>query len=140
MIKTNAQRDRTLVQIAGFKNALKGVDRGASKRSIAIRRSYLQILGQLEDEIREYERLKSGAATVPRLDRLDHIAGFITKIRIAKGISQTELARRIRVSKQVISRLEDSDYQTAGIQTLQRILEALGVKTAIRHTPAAPQD
>ena len=48
MIKTNAQRDRTLVRIAGFKNALKGVDRGATKRSIAIRGSYLQIVRQLE--------------------------------------------------------------------------------------------
>src|SRR5437667_9927915 len=36
MIKTDAQRERTLIQIAGFRDALKGVDRGPGKRSVAI--------------------------------------------------------------------------------------------------------
>ena len=53
------------------------------------------------------------------------------KIRIAKGVSQTELARRLGVSKQVISRYEESDYQTAAIARLQEILDAIGVKTAV---------
>lgn len=34
-----------------------------------------------------------------RIDRLDEIAPFIVKLRIAKGVSQTELAKRLRVSK-----------------------------------------
>ncbi|MGP8247874.1 MAG: helix-turn-helix domain-containing protein [Bryobacteraceae bacterium] len=35
---------------------------------------------------------------------MDQITPFIAKVRIAKGVSQTELARRLGVSKQVISR------------------------------------
>jgi DNA-binding transcriptional regulator YiaG len=131
MIKTDAQRDRTIVQIVGFRHALKGVDQGASKRSVALQRSYEEMIRQLEHEVREYVLLKSGRVTIPKLHRLDHIASFIAKIRIAKGVSQTELARRLHVSKQVISRFEESDYQTAGISTLQQILDALGMKTAI---------
>src|SRR5437763_6990387 len=46
-IKTDAQRDRTLVQIAGFRHALKGVDRGARRRSVAIRRNYEEVIRQL---------------------------------------------------------------------------------------------
>lgn len=125
------QWERTIVQIAGFRAALKGVDRGSSKRSAAIRKSYAQIIQQLEHEVREYEPLKSGRVIIPRLDRLDRVASFIAKIRIAKGVSQTELARRLHVSKQVMSRFEESDYQTAGVSTLQRILDALGMRTAI---------
>ena len=62
---------------------------------------------------------------------LDEIAPFIAKIRIAKGVSQTELARRLGISKQVISRYEETDYQTVAIARLQEILDAIGIKTAV---------
>ena len=76
------------------------------------------MIRQLEDELREYDQLKSGELTLPQVERLDQIAPFIVKIRIAKGVSQTELARRLGVSKQVISRYEESDYQTVAIARL----------------------
>ena len=89
------------------------------------------MIRQLEDELREYDRLKSGQLFLPRMERLDEIAPFISKIRIAKGVSQTELARRLGVSKQVISRYEESDYQAAAVTRLQEILDAIGVRTIV---------
>ena len=59
--------------------------------------------------------LKSGELTLPNVERLDQIAPFVAKMRIAKGVSQTELARRLGVSKQVISRYEETEYQTVAI-------------------------
>jgi len=88
------------------------------------------MIQQLEEELREYCELKAGKLNSPRTERLDEIAPFIAKIRIAKGVSQTELARRMGVSKQVISRYE-SDYQTVSIARLQEILDAIGVKTLV---------
>jgi HTH-type transcriptional regulator/antitoxin HigA len=89
------------------------------------------MIRQLEDELREYDRLKSGALALPRVERLDQIAPFITRARIARGASQTELAKRLGVSKQVISRYEESDYQTVAIARLQEILDAIGVRTLV---------
>lgn len=132
MIKNDAQRERTAAQLDGFKRALaKLADEKPGKRSAAIRGSYEGMIRQLEDELREYDQLKSGELRVPKIDRLDQIAPFIVKLRIAKGVSQTELAHRLSVSKQVISRYEESDYQTVGIARLQEILDAIGVKTAV---------
>jgi len=132
MIKSDAQRERTLVQIEGFRQALAQVEQGTSvKRLAAIRGSYASVIRQLEDELREYDQLKSGKVLLPRVQRLDQIAPFITRIRIAKGVSQTELARRLGVSKQVISRYEESAYQTVGIGRLQGILDAIGIKTRV---------
>ena len=68
---------------------------------------------------------------IPHVERLDQIAPFIAKIRISKGISQTDLAGRLGVSKQVISRYEESDYQTVAISRLQEILDAIGIKTVV---------
>ena len=101
------------------------------KRSRAVRGSYESMVRQLEDELREYDQLKSGELNLPHVERLDQIAPFITKIRIAKGVSQTELARRLGVSKQVISRYEEADYQTVAIARLQEILDAIGIKTLV---------
>jgi len=89
------------------------------------------MIRQLEDELREYEHLKSGELKLPQVKRLDQIAPFVSKLRIAKGVSQTELARRLGVSKQLISRYEESDYQTVAIARLQEILDAIGIKTVV---------
>lgn len=132
MIKSDAQRDRAVAQIQGFRKALSKLPQEKStKRSAAIRGSYEGMIRQLEDELHEYDQLKSGELTLPHVERLDQIAPFIAKIRIAKGLSQTELARRLGVSKQVISRYEESDYQTVGIVRLQAILDAIGLKTLV---------
>ena len=89
------------------------------------------MIRQLEDEIREYDQLKSGDLGLPNVERLDQIAPFVTKMRIAKGVSQTELAHRLGVSKQVISRYEETEYQTVAISRLQEILDAIGVKALV---------
>jgi HTH-type transcriptional regulator / antitoxin HigA len=132
MIKSDAQRERTVVQIEGFRRALaKAEHEKPGKRSAAIRGSYEGMIRQLEDELREYDQVKSGDLTLPHVERLDQIAPFIAKVRIAKGVSQTELAKRLGVSKQVVSRYEETDYQTVAITRLQDILDAIGIKTVV---------
>src|ERR1017187_6715131 len=132
MIKSDAQRDRTVAQIEGFQQALaKASQEKPDKRSAAVRRSYEGMIRHLEYELLDCDQLKSGVLTLPLVDRLDLISLFVAKMRIAKGVSQTELARRLGVSKQVISRYEESDYQTVAIARLQEILDAIGIKTVV---------
>jgi HTH-type transcriptional regulator/antitoxin HigA len=132
MIKTDAQRERTQIQIDGFRTALgKSRSEASGKRGAAIRGSYEGIIRQLEDELHEYDQLKSGEFELPCIERLDQIAPFIVKLRIAKGVSQTELAKRLGVSKQVVSRSEEDEYQGVAITRLQEILDALEIKTRV---------
>lgn len=132
MIKSDAQRERTTAQIEGFRRALaKTAQERPSKRSAVIRGNYESMIRQLEGELLEYNQLKSGKLHLPRLDQLDQIAPLIVKMRIAKGISQAELAQRLGVTKQVISRYEESEYQTAAVARLQEILDVIGVKALV---------
>ena len=132
MIKSDAQRERTEAQIKGFQQALAKAERELpGKRATAVRGSYEGMIRQLEDELREYDQLKSGELTLPNVERLDQIAPFVAKMRIAKGVSQTELARRLGVSKQVVSRYEETEYQTVAVSRLQEILDAIGVKALV---------
>ena|SRR5258706_16009886 len=132
MIKSDAQRDRTMAQIEGFRQALdKAKSELSGKRAQAVAGSYEGMIRQLEAEVREYDELKRGELRLPKVERLDQIAPFIARIRIAKGISRTELAGRLGVSKQAVSRYEGSDYQTLGVAKLQEILDAIGIKTVV---------
>jgi len=132
MIKSDAQRERTAAQIKGFRQALAKVElEMTGKRATAVRGSYEGMIRQLEDDLREYDELKSGELTLPDVERLDQIAPFVAKMRIARGVTQTELARRLRVSKQVISRYEETEYQTVSIARLQEILDAIGIRALV---------
>jgi predicted transcriptional regulator len=89
------------------------------------------MIRELETELAECDELKSGDLTLPNVERLDQIAPFVAKMRIAKGVSQTELARRLGVSKQVISCYEETEYQTVAAARLQEILDAVGIKALV---------
>src|SRR3974390_743649 len=94
MIKSDAQRERTVAQIDGFRRALAETSRNPRRRSAAVKGSYEGVIRQLEEELREYDQLKSGELKLPRLERLDQIAPLVARVRIAKGLSQTEFERR----------------------------------------------
>ena len=58
MIKSDAQRERTAAQIEGFRQALTKADREMTGKPV--RGSYEGMIRQLEDELHEYDELKSG--------------------------------------------------------------------------------
>jgi DNA-binding Xre family transcriptional regulator len=81
-------------------------------------------------------REDAGELQLPPIKCLQEVAPHIARIRIAKGISQTELARLLGVAKQAVSRWEENDYQTVAIGRLQEILDAVGVRMEIKLTLA----
>ena len=95
MIKTDAQRERTVVQIDGFRRALaKSAEKTMGERATAIRSSYEGMIRQLEAEVREYDELKTGRFALPSIERRDQIGPFVVKLRIAQGVSCTPHASR----------------------------------------------
>lgn len=81
---------------------------------------------QLKDEIQSYERLKRG-----EFDELQNLSGFgelLIALRIAKGVTQRELAKRLDVSESQISRDERNEYHGITVERANRILEALDVE------------
>jgi DNA-binding XRE family transcriptional regulator len=54
------------------------------------------------------------------------VALQIAQLRERAGISQKDLARRLRTSQQQISRLESPSYEGHSLRLLRRVAEALG--------------
>ena len=81
---------------------------------------------ELQEEVQSYERLKRG-----ELDDLDNLRGLghlLISIRIAQGISQRELARRLEVHESQISRDERNEYYGITLERAVKILDALNVR------------
>jgi len=81
---------------------------------------------QLQEEVESYERLKRG-----EFDDLDNLRGLghlLISTRIAQGISQRELARRLEVHESQISRDERNEYYGITLERAVKILDALNVR------------
>jgi ribosome-binding protein aMBF1 (putative translation factor) len=81
---------------------------------------------QLKEEVENYERLKRG-----EFDELENLRGLghlLIAVRIAQGISQRELARRLDVHESQISRDERNEYFGITLERAAKILDALNVR------------
>lgn len=54
------------------------------------------------------------------------IARALATLRRQQGVSQAEIARRLKTSQQAVSRLEHPDYEGHTLRTLVRYAESLG--------------
>jgi ribosome-binding protein aMBF1 (putative translation factor) len=81
---------------------------------------------QLKEEVESYERLKRG-----EFDELENLRGFghlLISVRIAQGISQRELAKRLKVHESQVSRDERNEYFGITLERAMKILDALNVR------------
>jgi transcriptional regulator with XRE-family HTH domain len=89
----------------------------------------LTFKAQLEEEIETYNHLRRGE--LPTLYSLSNIGQWLIGVRIAKGLSQKELAAKLGVSEQQISRDERNQYHGITVDRAQSILENMNVQYQI---------
>jgi ribosome-binding protein aMBF1 (putative translation factor) len=88
--------------------------------------SMISFSKQLEEEVEVYERMKRG--DLGELQSLRAIGRWLIGARIARGLTQKELAERLDVSPSQVSRDERNDYHGITVDRAQRIMDALGVR------------
>lgn len=93
---------------------------------------------QLKEEVDSYERLKRGE--FEDIENLRGLGHLLISLRIAQGISQRELAKRLDVHESQVSRDERNEYFGITLERAVKILEALNVrlKTTVEVEP--PQE
>ena len=85
---------------------------------------------QLQEEVESYERLKRG-----EFDELENLRGLghlLIALRIAQGVSQRELARRLSVHESQVSRDERNEYFGITLERAAKVLDALNVRLQTR--------
>ena len=134
MIKNERQYLITRSQAERFSRALSEFERQDSEptgvhplllkaREDAIRSQ----LADLEGDLREYEVLKAGDFEFGQLKTIAELPTMLIKARIARGLSQRDLADRLGLKEQQIQRYEASEYGSASLARIRSIADALGV-------------
>lgn len=89
---------------------------------------------QLVEEVEVYERLKRG--DLGELQNLHGLGMMLISLRIARGLSQTDLANYLDVDVSQISRDERNEYHGITVERASRLLDAL--RANLKSRPESP--
>ena len=80
-----------------------------------------------EDQVKEYELLRSGKYRVLKESSFEDLPIELIRARIALGLTQKQLAELVGLKEQQIQRYEETEYASASFSRLQEIIAALGL-------------
>jgi len=81
---------------------------------------------QLVEEVESYERFKRG--DLGEVVNLHGLGRILVALRIARGISQRELAIKLEVHESQVSRDERNEYHGVTVERASKILDILGAE------------
>lgn len=85
---------------------------------------------QFVEEVESYERLKRGQFS--EFENLQGLGQVLIGLRIARGMTQRQLAQRLGVDESMISRDERNEYHGITVERAKKVLDALGVRLVTR--------
>ena len=94
----------------------------------AVRDGLQSQIDELQEQVTEYERLKESSISDLKLGSLDELPSVLVKARVAQGLTQKDLARRLGMKEQQIQRYETTRYRSASFQRIMQVADALGIE------------
>src|SRR5439155_18591387 len=85
-------------------------------------------LAVLRDRLKRYEALKAGKVKSRKARSLRELPIVLIEGRIAAGLTQRELAKRLGLPEQQIQRYEATLYTGVNLDRLQEIADVLGIE------------
>ena len=147
MIKNEVQYKLTKTSVEGFETRLNWLRANTDVRADldpiianAEEVSLESMIEELRDELQEYERTKQGHVDMTTLHSMHMVPAALIKARIAKGLTQRQLANRVGLKEQQIQRYESNDYRNVDFGRVQEIAQALiGSEHEERGATATPR-
>jgi len=102
-------------------NAVQPILRKAERNAL---RSQLE---SLRMEMADYEELRSGHRRSFRAETLEDLPRILIEARIARGLTQKQLAERLGLKEQQIQRYEATCYASASLKRINEIVRALNL-------------
>lgn len=142
MIRNAAQLRRTRHEIERLRHRLSKLGKKPLSKSLRELQaaSLTRMLRQFEEQEQVYEEALQGRVRQRALERLlspseqagrPRIGDAMFLLRIARGLTQKDLARKLGTRREVVARWERDDYTGYTLENLQRIFKALGCRVAL---------
>ncbi|MDB5097569.1 MAG: putative transcription factor, like protein [Cyanobacteria bacterium RYN_339] len=134
MISNERQYNKTKQSLEEFRAQLEESRRRYADDPVLLQLQTGQLVRYIEDfehEIADYVQATNGdlapimPAFNPRSGRLE-IARALTKMRLAKGLTQEELATRLGTHQPSITRWENEEYESYRLGDLRKVASVLG--------------
>ncbi len=132
MIRNESEYKEALKRIDEEKQLIKLqkqklVEKGLDKETLSLAMDpILTFHQQLIEEVESYEKLKRGQ--IGEFYNLEGLGRTLIALRIAKGLTQKELANTLKVHETQVSRDERNEYRGASIEKVSEILNLLRVQ------------
>lgn len=134
MITNERQYKVSRTQAAKFEQAIKEfnelalIKEGLHPVLVSAQRNALESqFKELRAQIRDYEALRSGEIKNLSANAIGQLGQKLIEARIAQGLTQKELANRLRMKEQQIQRYENESYASASLSRLAEVSAALDV-------------
>lgn len=135
MITNERQYRITRKHAANFELAIKKFynesgsrEAGVSWILVAERDALKSQLESMNEELSEYDRLKSGETSKILADSLERLPTGLIQARIASGLTQRALAQKLGLKEQQIQKYESECYATASFRRLCQVAQALNLR------------
>ena len=103
IIKNDDQKFKTLRHIQDFKKNLSEIrKREGTKAAEAFLRAYGSHIGELRQQVREYEKLKQRKLPAGSFSDPTKLGSYLVRARIAVGVTQEALAQKLGVSQPMV--------------------------------------
>jgi ribosome-binding protein aMBF1 (putative translation factor) len=134
VIKNEKQYRITKAQVRRFQDALSklaGEERPsniAPRLWEAQRQAAQSQMEELQEQVAAYERLQVGGGKEVVLEAVEDLPKALIRARIAAGMTQEGLARRLGVKPQQVQRYEATEYESASFARVLKVVQALGLR------------
>jgi transcriptional regulator with XRE-family HTH domain len=99
--------------------------------------SMVSIHDDLQEEIGRYRRFKEG--DLSGFKGLREIGHLLIAARLARGLSQRELAEKLKIHESQVSRDERNEYQGISLERAVQVLEVLSIDLEIQARLEQPE-
>ena len=85
-------------------------------------------LDELREELRLYETLQKRGPEAVEVNSFEDLPSALIMARIAAGLTQKELGTLLGIKEQQVQRYEATEYASASLNRIQKVVEALGLR------------
>jgi ribosome-binding protein aMBF1 (putative translation factor) len=134
VIKNEKQYRITKSQVRRFQDALAELAGQERPSNItprlweAQRQAAQSQMKELREKVEAYERLHVGQSKEVVLEAVEDLPKALIRARIAAGMTQACLARRLGVRPQQVQRDEATEYESASFARILKVVQALGLR------------
>ena len=138
-IKSDDQRAKTMKHIEGFEKDAQRFERERGKKAAAsYRRIYQDQVAELREQVERYDVLKK-AGPGPFHGDLGSLGPYLVDARVAAGLTQKDLAKKLGVSQPMVFKYELSEYRSCTVEVIEKVIAALGLDLDVEIKRARPK-